>query len=61
MKIGRIETSTHQRLKYDDGSFQDDFGFFGYVSWCYPSESIYIGPYEIIIQNRRKQIKENTK
>lgn len=42
------------RIAENDTSFIDECNYFDYVSWCFPSETVFIGPLEINIQNRRK-------
>lgn len=52
-KLGRLEFYFMNRMKFDDGDYQDGCGTIGYISWCYPSETIFIGRWELNIQNRR--------
>ena len=54
-KIGRFEFHLMDRMTYKvDGTYQDGAGFFGYISWCYPSETLFFHKWELNIQNRRK-------
>lgn len=42
------------RIATGGGDFIDGCAYFEYVSWCFPSETFFLGPIEINIQNRRK-------
>lgn len=48
-KLGKIEIIIRNRTTDPD----EDNNFFNYVSWYFPSESIYFWKWEINIQNRR--------
>ena len=48
MKVGRLEFFLRRRLP------EDGEPLFSYVSWCYPSETIFFLWWELNIQNRRK-------
>jgi hypothetical protein len=49
MKLGRLELRLYRN--------EEVYPFLTYVSWCYSSESLFLGPYELIIQNRRNPSK----
>ncbi len=59
-KLGRLNFILYKRLQSGDcsccskcGCNHYDGPFMDYVSWCYQSETLFFGRWELNIQNRR--------